>query len=142
MRWIVVLVILAALAGCAESSAEVNTPSAWDTKAANPQFAQAAQRALATAPTSDPGWRVGVVFAERPDSDEWGTPPWAVSVLTREGQAIIEASWSEECDDGRHASDEFPLLLDPGDLITWAGDSRTVHEVCAEDMRIIRKAAA
>lgn len=63
-------------------------------------------------------------------------------MLTAEGQVIIEASWSDECEDGRYASDEFPLLLDPGDLITWAGDSRTVHKVCAEDMRVLRKAAA
>lgn len=137
MRRLVIVATLAiALTGCAESSAEVNTPSAMDSKAANPRFAEAAQRALAEAPAPEPGWRIGVVLTEQAEDT------WAAGVLTATGEVYLTYSWSDECDDGRYGDEEFPLLVDPGDLITWAGDGRTVHRVCAEDLRVIRKAVA
>jgi len=140
MRSVAMIVaLMLAVAGCAEATATNEPPSAWDTKAANPRFAEAARRALASAPIPEPGWRVGVIMAETSE------PQWAVSVLTPDGPVYVTYDpWSRDCDTKGEgiAYDVFPLLLDPGDLITWAGDSRIRHRVCVEDMRVLRKAAA
>jgi hypothetical protein len=138
-RFALAAVTLLALTGCAEATATNEAPSAWEIKAANPRFAEAAQRALASAPQPEPGWRVGVIMAETTD------PQWAVSVLTQDGPVYVTYDpWSYDCEaEGEGiAFDVFPLLLDPGDLITWAGDGRVKHRVCAEDMRVLRKGAA
>jgi len=136
-----ILAGLLLIAGCAEATAEINTPDAWQTKSADPAFMRRAEAALAKAPPAAEGWRVGVILAEQ---DEKGSL-WKSSVLTPDGIVMIGPDpWSYDCaekGDGI-AVDTFPLLLDPGDLITWAGDGRLVHAVCAEDMRILRKAAA
>jgi len=127
------------LAGCAEASAEVNAPDAWSTKGADPAFTRRAEAALASAPPAAPGWRVGVILADQEPKDSL----WEASVLTRDGMAVIGPDgWSNDCDDPGAAVDAFPIILDPGDLITWAGDGRLVHRVCLEDMRVLRKAAA
>jgi hypothetical protein len=123
------------LAGCAESTAEVNAPEVWETKAADPAFARRAEAALRTAPPPAPGWRVGVVVAEQNEDG------WSVNVLTRDGYAVITNSWSYDCED-RFGIDVFPLMLDPGDLITWAGDGRLKHAACVEDLRLLRKTVA
>lgn len=134
-KWIAPLLLVLAVAGCSEATAEVNAPTAWDTRAADPRFADRAARALATALTPEPGWRTGVIMAETDESR------WAISVLTPDGPVYVTYAWNSACDVD-DAYDLFPLLLDPGDLITWAGDGRVKHNVCAEDMRVLRKGAA
>lgn len=136
----VAFIALLALGGCAEATATNEAPSVWDAKSANPRFVEAAQRALGTAPQPEPGWRVGVILAEQPDND---SHLWLSSVLTSSGVVMVGPDpWSSDCDHPGDSVDIFPLMLDPGDLITWAGDDRQVHAVCAEDMRVLRKAAA
>lgn len=133
------LALLLAATGCAQATATNEAPSAWDTKAANPRFAQAAQRALASASQPEPGWRIGVVLAENNDS-------WAITALTPDGVVYLAGAKDRyDCpndDDGRFWWDELPLMLDPGDLFTWAGDDRVSHNVCANQVRVLRKAAA
>lgn len=141
VRVIVALAAVLALAGCAESTATVETPDAWSTKAADPAFTRRAEAVLAAAPAAEPGWRVGVILADQDEKDHL----WIASVLTSAGVVTVGPDpWSYDCDEEGEgvAVDTFPLMLDPGDLITWAGDGRTRHEVCAEDMRVLRKAAA
>lgn len=131
-----VLLALLLVVGCAESSAEVNTPGAWETKAADPAFARRAETALRSAPAPDPGWRVGIVTAEA-DKDQ------VVAALTADGMVSIRPAWSDYCDKRRSwPDDEFELTISVGDLITWAGDSRTSHRVCYLDLRVLRKAVA
>lgn len=132
----VTLLTLLVVAGCAESSAEVNAPEAWETKAADPAFARRAETALTTAPQPEPGWRVGVVTAE---ADKGRT----VAALTPDGMVSIRPAWSDYCDDRKDwPDDEFELTISVGDLITWAGDGRTAHRVCYGDLRVLRKAVA
>lgn len=139
------LVTLAAvaLAGCgATATATAEAPTAWDSKTADQSFVRRAEKALAAAPDPTTGWRVGVILAEQDPDD---AHMWLSGVLTPDGMVMVGPDpWASDCDDGGDgtAADTFPLMLDPGDLITWAGDSRTVHAVCAEDMRVLRKAAA
>ena len=59
-RPLLVAALLLALAGCAESTAEV---SAIEPEP-DPRLIPAAERVLANAPTPEAGWRVGVVVAE------------------------------------------------------------------------------
>lgn len=141
--WIATAVAALALAGCsAEATATATVPANWDTKTADAAFVRRAEAVLAHAPAPAEGWRVGVILAEKnPD----GGHLWLASVLTRDGVVMVGPDpWSPDCDDdgGGTAVDTFPLMLDPGDLITWAGDRRTLHAVCSEDMRVLRKAAA
>lgn len=125
-----------ALAGCAESTAEVNSPEAWETKAADPAFARRAEAALRSAPAPQPGWRIGIVTAENKDGD-------ALAAVTPDGVVYLTPAWSEDCDGRRGwGYDEFQLVVDVGDLFTWAGDGRTRHNVCADDFRILRKSVA
>lgn len=134
------LVVLA-IGGCAEATATNEAPSAWETKEADPAFVRRAEAALATAPAPQPGWRVGVILADKDEKDSL----WVASVLTPEGMVTVGPDpWSYDCNaKGKGiAVDTFPLILTPGDLITWAGDGRAEHHVCAEDMRVLRKAAA
>lgn len=138
---VVACIALLALAGCAEATATNEAPSAWETKAADPAFVRRAEAALAKAPTPEPGWRIGVILSDKDEKDHL----WIASVLTPEGMVTVGPDpWSYDCAaKGKGiAVDTFPLILSPGDLISWAGDGRTEHEVCAEDMRVLRKAAA
>lgn len=132
----------AVLAGCtAQATATAEAPTAWETKTADQAFNRRAEAALAKAPPAEPGWRVGVILAEQAPDDDHN---WLSSALTADGPVLVGPDmWSRDCDDEGDgtAIDTFPLLLDPGDLITWAGDGRGVHEVCAEDLRVLRKAA-
>lgn len=127
--------VLVAAVGCAESSAEVNTPSAWETKVSDPAFARAAEGALLEAPAPASGWRNGVVAAEDKDG-------YAITAMTTDGVVYIAKAWKEDGCDRAWDIDQFDLTLAPGDLITWAGDGRTTHHVCVEDLRVLRKAAA
>jgi len=130
------MLMLAALARCAESTAEVNAPKVWETKAADPAFARRAEAALKTAPAPQTGWRVGVITAETEDG-------WTVAALTPDGMVSIRPAWSESCDPHKDwPTDEFQLIIQVGDLITWAGDGRTSHRVCYGDLRVLRKAVA
>lgn len=140
-RLVLALVALLLLGGCAEATATNEAPSAWATKEADSTFVRKAEGALAAAPAPQPGWRVGVILATKDDKDA----SWVASVLTPEGMVTVGPDeWSYDCEQKGKAVayDTFPVILSPGDLITWAGDGRTVHHVCAEDMRVIRKAAA
>lgn len=125
------------LAACAESNATADTSEdPWTTKSADREFVRRAEDALTGAPEPEDGWRVGVILAERGD-DKWD---WAASVLTDDGVRVIEAA--RTCDGkGNSDADVLPLMIDPGDLVTWSkqgGDDR----VCTDELDIIRKAAA
>lgn len=133
-RALLILAAAALLAGCAESSAEVNTPDAWDSVQADPALIRGAEQALTDAPPPAEGWRIGVVLAEAPDD-------WAITALTDGGPVYLEDSWNCEKNDGMYESEQFALLIDPGDLITWSleGDD---HRLCIGELEVLRKAAA
>ena len=134
----VMLILMAMFTGCAEASSEINAPNAWETKTVDRAFARRAEAALKIAPTPEPGWRIGLVMSERTKDG------WAITALTTDGMVFIEEGWGDAkgCDDNWWGTHELELLLDPGDLFMWAGDSRTAHRVCKGDLRVLRKAAA
>jgi hypothetical protein len=78
-------------AGCASSSAQINTPDAWDQREADPELARGAELALSHSPPAADGWQVGVVLAEDPDE-------WAVAVLTDAGVAYLDSHAGGGCD--------------------------------------------
>lgn len=120
------------LAGCAESTATVEATDPWETKRIDPQFARNAEVALEAAPSPENGWRSGIVLAE----DEKDR---AYAVLSDDGMVYLEASWDQCKGQDGYAWDELPLLVDPGDLITWTGDDREL-KLC--EVRVVKKAAA
>lgn len=129
----VILATMLALAGCAESNAEVNAPDEWDAIEADPALARGAELALEDAPPPADGWRIGVVLAE--DEDEW-----AMTALTDGGVAYLDNhTGSGACK--WHPPERYALLVDPGDLVTWsmAGDD---SHLCIDEIEVLRKAAA
>lgn len=126
-----------AAAGCAEATAEVNTPP----PPPDPQLVRGAERVLKTAPTPEPNWRVGVVVTESNTSEYDG---WSISVITADSVEVLTGRWCENFPKGTPEEREpyspkvLSVLLDPGDLITWTGDA----ELCHSEVRVLRKAAA
>lgn len=133
-RRLLPLLVVLALAGCAESSAEVNAPDAWDAVEADPELVRGAELALQDVPAPADGWLVGVVLAE----DEDG---WAITALTDASAVYLENSWDCRKNDGVLEVPHFALLIDPGDLVTWSleGDD---NRLCVGELEVLRKAAA
>jgi hypothetical protein len=131
---------VATLVGCANSTAEVNQPDAFDQLQADPALVRGAEQALDQAPAPEPGWAVGVILAEQ-EREKQGLfaayDTWTVAVLAADGSmAVLTDDWCD--DDPRLAVDVLPVLVAPGDLITWTGGP----ELCIPDVRVLRKAAA
>lgn len=126
------LTAVLALGGCAESSAEVNTPDAWDSVQADPALIEGAEQALADAPPPADGWAVGVVLAE--DAEEW-----AITVLTNGGVVYLDSHAGRGCD--WEPPSRYAILIDPGDLITWSLEGDDEH-VCIDEIEVLQKAAA
>lgn len=134
-RLLVILLAAFALTGCAEASAEVDTPPATP---ADPRVARNAEPVLAAAPTPKPGWHTGVVLTEeRPKGESLvgKYTEWSISVLTPDGVTYLSGRWCGS-DDGDTA---LSVMVDPGDLITWR--TSVEHEVCSSMLRVLRKAA-
>jgi hypothetical protein len=131
---------VASLAGCASSTAEVNQPDAFDELQADPALVRGAERTLDQAPAPEPGWAVGVVLVEqeREKRGLFGTyDTWTVAVLATDGSMVVLTD--DWCEDDLHlAVDVLPVLVAPGDLITWTSGP----ELCTSDVRVLRKAAA
>lgn len=134
-RLLLLPVVLLAPA-CAESSAEVNSPTAFDTRTADPEFIRGAEAVLEDAERAEDGWRVGVIIGERGD----GQFDWEVAVLTSEGVQVLAAASHCDDDDGMDER-QLPLIADPGDLITWSREGDD-NRLCTAELTILRKAAA
>lgn len=134
VREVVALAAVLALAGCAESNAEVNGPDAWDTVQADPELIRGAERALADAPPPADGWAVGVVLAE--DAEEW-----AITALTDTGVVYLDDDAGDSCAPDWEPPSRYALLIDPGDLITWSLEGDDEH-LCIDEVKVLQKAAA
>jgi hypothetical protein len=141
-RWkLAVLAATATLVGCASSTAEVNQPDAFDELQADPALVRGAEHALDQAPAPEPGWAVGVVLVEQ-EREKPGLfaayDTWTIAVLAADGSmAVLTDDWCDD-DDPPSSVDVLPVLVAPGDLITWTGGP----ELCIPDVRVLRKAAA
>jgi hypothetical protein len=143
IRWKLAALAAAAatLVGCASSTAQVNQPDAFDELQADPALVRGAERALDQAPAPEPGWAVGVVLVEQ-EREKQGLfaayDTWTVAVLAADGSMVVLTD--DWCDDDDHpdSADVLPVLVAPGDLITWTGGP----ELCIPDVRVLRKAAA
>lgn len=140
IRWAAIIATGLALAGCAESNAEVTTPPAPP----DPAMVRAAEQVLREAPAPEPGWQIGVVINEREWTQEglfFITDQWAIGVLTNDGMVQLTGRWCDEEPSGqKSAKDALPVLVDPADLVTWTAND--AGEVCTSGLIVLQKAAA
>jgi hypothetical protein len=129
----VLLFLAGLLTSCvAESSSEATAIVNPEDVQIDKEFTKAAQTALAVADPPQGGWRIGIVFVVEP---EW---PWALGVLTTDETIALEDA--SNCGDNWDMG-PFLVIASPGDLITWSVEGSD-NRVCADEIRLIEKAAA
>lgn len=136
-RLALTLAVIAALSltGCAEPP-----PRKPETQEISARQAAAAQQVLDEAADPRPGWRIGVVTSEE-EREQVGLffrdIVWTAGVLDKAGRVTTLTTDYCEADDPK-AYEALPVMLAPGDLITWTGD----RKLCTSQVRVLRKAGA